>query len=93
MSNEFDLTHPPFDLLTDDEQQQLLIRLDIGYFSNNQVIIEAGQSSNHVFVVMKGAVAEVDPRLQDNADGGVIREYAHEDLFGAISIINGSRNG
>ncbi len=90
MSNEFDITHPPFDLLTDDEQQQLLTRLDIGYFSNNQVIIEAGQSSNHVFVVMKGAVAEVDPRLQDNADGGVIREYAHEDLFGAISIINGS---
>ncbi len=90
MSNEFDLTHPPFDLLTEDEQQQLLTRLDIGYFSNNEIIIEAGQSSNHVFVVMKGAVAEVDPRLQDNADGGVIREYAHEDLFGAISIINGS---
>lgn len=90
MSNEFDLTHPPFDLLTEDEQQQLLIRLDIGYFSKNEVVIEMGQASDHVFVVMKGAVAEVDPRLQDNSDGGVIREYAHEDLFGAISIINGS---
>ena len=90
MSNEFDLTHPPFDLLTEDEQKQLLTRLDIGYFSNNEIVIEAGKASDHVFVVMKGAVAEVDPRLQDNPDGGVIREYAQEDLFGAISIINGS---
>ncbi|GLR64648.1 DUF294 nucleotidyltransferase-like domain-containing protein [Marinospirillum insulare] len=90
MSNQFDVTHPPFDLLTKDEQDQLLTRLDIGYFSNDELIIEAGQSSNHVFVVMKGAVAEIDPRLEDNSDGGVIREYAQEDLFGAISIINGT---
>lgn len=90
MSNEFDLTHPPFDLLTEDEQQQLLTRLDIGYFSNNEIIIEAGQSSKYVFVLMKGAAAEIDPKLQDNADGGVIREYVQEDLFGAICIINGT---
>lgn len=90
MSSEFDLTHPPFDLLTEEEQQQLLTRLDIGYFSKDEIIIEAGQASNHVFVVMKGAAAEIDPRLQDNSDGGVIREYAQEDLFGAISIINGT---
>ena len=90
MSNEFDLTHPPFDLLTEDEQKHLLTCIDIGYFSNNQIVIEAGQSSDYVFVILKGAIAEIDPKLQDNADGGVIREYVHEDLFGAISIINGS---
>ncbi|WP_342664343.1 cyclic nucleotide-binding domain-containing protein [Marinospirillum minutulum] len=90
MSNEFDTSHPPFDLLSDEEKHQLLTRLDIGYFSKDELVIEAGQASNYVFVVMKGAVAEIDPRLQDNVDGGVIREYAQEDLFGAISIINGT---
>jgi len=90
MSNEFDTSHPPFDLLSDEEKHQLLTRLDIGYFSKDELIIEAGQASSYVFVVMKGAVAEIDPRLQDNSDGGVIREYAQEDLFGAISIINGT---
>ncbi|MBE0506446.1 MAG: cyclic nucleotide-binding/CBS domain-containing protein [Marinospirillum sp.] len=91
MSNEFDLSHPPFDLLTEESQHQLLTRLDIGYFGLNEIIIEAGQSSEYVFVVMKGAVAEIDPRLAEtDPDGGVIREYAQEDLFGAISIINGT---
>lgn len=90
MSNEFDLSHPPFDLLNENEQQHLLTRLDIGYFGDNEVVITAGKSSDYVFVVMKGAVAEVDLNLESHADGGVIREYAHEDIFGAISIINGS---
>ncbi|SFX23755.1 DUF294 nucleotidyltransferase-like domain-containing protein [Marinospirillum alkaliphilum] len=91
MSNEFDLSHPPFDLLTEEQQQQLLTRLDIGYFGKDETIMEAGHSSDYVFVVMKGAVAEIDARLAEtDPDGGVIREYAHEDLFGAISIINGS---
>jgi len=90
MSNEFDTSHPPFDLLTDDEKEQLLTRLDIGYFGDDELVIEAGQASSYVFVVMKGAVAEIDPYLQSDPDGGVIREYAQEDLFGAISIINGT---
>ena len=91
MSNEFDISHPPFDLLTESEQQQLLTSLDIGYFGKDEIIIEAGQCSDYVFVVMKGAVAEVDVKAAEaNQDAGVIREYAHEDLFGAISIINGS---
>lgn len=91
MSNEFDIAHPPFDLLSEAEQQQLLTSLDIGYFGKDEIIIETGQSSDYVFVVMKGAVAEIDSKMaEDDPDNGVIREYAHEDIFGAISIINGS---
>ena len=91
MSNEFDLSHPPFDLLTEDEQHQLLTSLDIGYFGKDEIIIETGQCSDYVFVVMKGAVAEIDIKIAEtDPEAGVIREYAQEDLFGAISIINGS---
>ncbi len=91
MSNEFDLSHPPFDLLTTEEQQLLISRLDLGYFGQDEVIIDAGQVSDSVYVVLKGAVVELDTKAKDSdPDDGVIREYAHEDLFGAISIINGS---
>lgn len=91
MSNEFDLSHPPFDLLTEDEQARLLANLDLGYFSQEEIIIEAGQASDYVFVVMKGAVAEMDTKAAGaDPEAGVIREYAQEDLFGAISIINGT---
>lgn len=90
MSNEFDVSHPPFDLLTAEQQQQLLTRLDIGYFESKEKVIEAGQSSEYVFVVLKGAVAEIDPRqAQQDPEAGILREYAAEDIFGAISIING----
>ncbi len=91
MSNEFDLSHPPFDLLTTEEQQLLVSRLDLGYFGQDEVIIDAGQVTDSVYVVLKGAVVELDTKAKDSdPDDGVIREYAHEDLFGAISIINGS---
>lgn len=91
MNTEFDLSHPPFDLLSASEQQHLLARLDIGYFGQNETIIEGSQASEYVFVVLKGAVAEIDGRLaESDPDGGVIREYVQEDLFGAISIINGT---
>lgn len=90
MSNEFDLSNPPFDLLTPEEQQLLVNSLDLGYFSNNEVIIAAGQASDYVFIVLKGAVAELDPTQQAAEDGGLLREYANEDIFGAISIINGT---
>jgi len=91
MSNEFDLSHPPFDLLSPEEQQTLVSRLDIGYFGESEVIIDAGQVAESVYVVLKGAVVELDMQAKEtDPDDGVIREYAHEDLFGAISIINGS---
>ncbi|WP_028305046.1 DUF294 nucleotidyltransferase-like domain-containing protein [Oceanospirillum maris] len=91
MSNEFDLSHPPFDLLNSREQQQLVSSLNIGYFGKDETIIDAGQEGQAVYIVLKGAVVEIDPDVFDkNPESGAIREYAQEDLFGAISIINGT---
>lgn len=91
MSSEFDLSHPPFDLLSPEEQHKLVSRLDIGYFGDGETILDAGKEAESVYVVLKGAVAELDPQANESdPDGGVLREYAHEDLFGAIAIINGS---
>jgi CBS domain-containing protein len=91
MSSEFDLSHPPFDLLSPEEQHKLVSRLDIGYFGNGETIIDGGQEAESVYVVLKGAVAELNDQAHETDPyGGVIREYAHEDLFGAISIINGT---
>lgn len=88
MSNEFDLTQPPFDLLTQEEQETLVNSLDLGYFTENETLIKTGKASDFVYVVLKGAAAEIDEKYLQDQDGGVIREYAQEDLFGAISIIN-----
>lgn len=90
MSTEFDLTHPPFDLLTQEEQETLIASLDLGYYPANEELIKTGKPASHVFVLLKGAAAEIDENYITEPDGGVIREYTQEDLFGAISIINHS---
>lgn len=91
MSTEFDLTQPPFDLLTQEERETLMASLDIGYFVEDEILVQTGKSSDFVYVLLKGAAAEIDEDAlaeDNNINSGIIRTYAQEDLFGAISIIN-----
>lgn len=92
MADEFDTQHPPFNLLTPEQQTKLKSSLDIAYFDKDELILAAGQPSEYVYIILKGAVAETDPTVTetDEEHQGLIGHYAQDDLFGAISIINGA---
>jgi CBS domain-containing protein len=56
MATGFDSLNPPFDRLTQAEAEQLRASLDVGYFRPGEVIVERGRGSEHLHVVLKGAV-------------------------------------
>jgi CBS domain-containing protein len=60
MPQSFDSHNPPFDRLTHDEIGELRATLDIDYFRPGEVIVERGSSSEHLHVIIKGAVEERD---------------------------------
>ncbi|QJQ96794.1 MULTISPECIES: putative nucleotidyltransferase substrate binding domain-containing protein [Halomonadaceae] len=84
---DIDLSQPPFTLLDDTGRELVRGGVDLAYFDNGEVIIDAGQSGEFVFFIHKGEVAELDPTLPSAQ--AHIGQYTTGDLFGAISILNG----
>ena len=58
-TTRFDLTHPPFDLLTMAEASALSASADILYFSDEQEILACGSPVDALYMVMKGLVREM----------------------------------
>lgn len=58
-NTRFDLTHPPFDLLTKAEASALSASADILFFSNDQEILASGSKVDALYLVMKGLVREM----------------------------------
>jgi len=85
---DIELTNPPFSLLDEAQRQRVRAGLDMTYFSRDEIILDAGQPGEFVFVIHKGEVAELDPS-QGEADAR-IGHYTDGDLFGAISVLNGT---
>lgn len=88
MMVDIDLSQPPFALLDDVGRERVLSGVDLAYFDRSEVILEAGQPGEFVYLIHKGEVAELDPHVP-----GVhsrIGHYTAGDLFGAISILNGT---
>jgi CBS domain-containing protein len=81
-----DLDSPPFDLLDAGQKQRLAAAVDLGYFAAGQRIIEAGDASPHVHVILKGLVQAFDGR---GADSTKFADYGPGDLFGAFAVIAG----
>ncbi|MCP2039717.1 CBS domain-containing protein [Neisseria sp. HSC-16F19] len=79
----FDFNFPPFNQLTASEQSQLQKSVDIAFFSDGEVIIEAEQDIGHLYVVIKGLIKEVGP------DGEVIAVYDARDTFEARAMMEG----
>ncbi|HEU0153250.1 MAG TPA: DUF294 nucleotidyltransferase-like domain-containing protein [Arenimonas sp.] len=82
-----DLDSPPFDLLDAGQKARVAAAVDLGFHPDGTRLIEAGQASPHVFVILKGRVQASDP----GAAGGEARfaEYGPGDLFGAFAVIAG----
>lgn len=76
MPDQFDTSLPPFDRLSEPQQQALKDALDVAYYRAGDIIIEAGQASTQLYIIIKGSVEET------SADGK--ETYAHytaDDMF------------
>jgi CBS domain-containing protein len=82
MPQAFDAQNPPFDRLTHDQINQLRAALDIGYFRPGEAIIEQGQHSENLHVVIKGSVEERDGEKIEAVLGP-------KDTFDARSLVHG----
>jgi CBS domain-containing protein len=83
---EFDFGSPPFDLLTAEQSRALAAAIDIEFVPSGTVVLQAGQGSPAVYVILKGGVAGLEER------DGVQRTFAEfgpSDLFGATAVLAG----
>lgn len=85
---DVDLSQPPFTLLDEAGRERVRSGVDLAYFDNDEIILDTGQSGEFVYLIHKGEVAELDT----NAPSAQARigHYTAGDLFGAISILNGT---
>lgn len=58
--NAFNFNASPFDCLDGSERQLVRDHVDIAYFREGAVILDAGQQALHLFVVIKGHVRQLD---------------------------------
>ena len=84
---EQELDQYPFSLLGTAGRHRLHQGTDLAYYEPGDIILEAASPSDHVYVVHKGSVAELDVKAPDGRSQ--VGVYAAGDLFGAISVLNG----
>ncbi|KLN65622.1 DUF294 nucleotidyltransferase-like domain-containing protein [Vibrio sp. VPAP30] len=76
MPDKFNMHSPPFDRLNSQQQSKLRSSLDVAYFRAKETLLEAGTASQHLHIVIKGAVEE---RSEDDKE--IFAHYANDDLF------------
>ncbi|NAW70578.1 cyclic nucleotide-binding domain-containing protein [Vibrio sp. V27_P1S3P104] len=76
MPEKFNMHSPPFDRLTEPQQQLLRRSLDIAYYRERDILIQSGQTCQQLWILIKGTVEE------RSADGREIyAHYANDDMF------------
>ncbi len=85
---EFDFSVAPFDLLTAEQRTALGRRVDVGFEPQGSRILEAGTSSNFLYVILKGHVAALDG-VGGPGEPRVFAEYGPGDLFGSMACLTG----
>lgn len=79
----FDFNYPPYNKLSAPEQALLQKSVDIAFFRDGEVIVEAEQAIGHLYVVIKGLIKEV------GADAEVLAVYHPRDTFEARALVEG----
>ena len=82
MPNAFDFTASPFDCLDAAEQRIVRDSVDIAYFRADETILDTGAEASHLFVIIKGHVAQFD------ADE-LVTTYGPNDCFDGRSLVAG----
>lgn len=76
MPDKFNMQSPPFDRLSEEQQIQLRASLDVAYYREKEVILKAGEPSQYLHILIKGAVEE---RSADDIE--IFAHYANDDIF------------
>ncbi|WP_348685091.1 putative nucleotidyltransferase substrate binding domain-containing protein [Aeromonas bestiarum] len=82
MTTLFNFARPPFDSLSTEERQRLAQSLSICYFRAGQVVLNAGDVSPGLYLVIKGAVEESAPHHH-------FGDYGVDDLFDVRAQFDG----
>ena len=83
---EFDFSTPPFNLLTAEQAGELGARMDIEFVPKGTTILEAGQGSEFVYVILKGEVVAMEA---GEGYTRVFAEFGAHDLFGTTASLTG----
>jgi CBS domain-containing protein len=83
---EFDFSTPPFNLLTAEQAGELGARMDIEFVPKGTTILEAGQGSEFVYVILKGEVVAMEA---GEGYTRVFAEFGAHDLFGTTASLSG----
>jgi CBS domain-containing protein len=78
----FDFTLAPFDRLTGPERERFTARLDVQFFREGQTILRAGVVPDAFYIVIKGAVREVDGT-------DVVAVHGPDDCFDTGLLVEG----
>ncbi len=73
--NRFDFSTAPYNSLTSSQRQTLEKATDIVFFDDQATVIQANDSIDTLYIVIKGMIQEVD------ADGEVLALYHPSDSF------------
>ena len=82
-----DLDQPPFDLLDAAGRERLQASVDMDLRPAGATLIEAGQASTHVFVILKGLVHAYLP--DDQGGERHFGDYGPGDVFGVWAVMVG----
>ncbi|MEJ8291249.1 putative nucleotidyltransferase substrate binding domain-containing protein [Delftia tsuruhatensis] len=82
MPNAFNFAASPFDCLTPDEQALVRDGVDIAYFPEGAVVLDAGSVPTHLFVIIKGHVVQTE-------GDEVLASYGPDDSFDGRALVAG----
>lgn len=82
----FDFSAPPFDLLDAAGRARVEAALDLAFYPPGTVLIEAGQPSAQVYIVLRG---EVEAGDVDEGREQLFSDYGPGEVFGAFAVITG----
>ena len=82
MPNAFNFSASPFDSLTNQEQALVRARVDIAYFREGDIILDVGAAPEHLYVLIKGRVAQLDGEE-------MLHSYGPDDTFDGRGLVAG----
>ncbi|MBB0025525.1 MULTISPECIES: DUF294 nucleotidyltransferase-like domain-containing protein [Ralstonia] len=82
MPSAFNFAVWPFDCLNQDEQRLVRDAVDIGYYPQGQSILDTGAAPQHLFLIIKGHVAQYDGEE-------LIASYGPDDCFDGRALVAG----
>ncbi len=82
MPSAFPFNASPFDCLTPDEQRLVRASVDIAYFPEGALVLDAGSVPTHLFVIIKGYVTQTEGEE-------VLATYGPQDSFDGCGLMTG----